>query len=258
MQLGDSIQKTISAYADDNVDAHVVVSHRYQFIYVRIAKNASTSLTSEFSKERYQSEKMRYSKVDPEHKQRYFTFAFVRDPVERFLSGYHELVTRKSTPPAKRWANLGRDVGSDIGEVSKDYLSIEDPIKRLKAFLSLIELGKWDNHIKDQLAFLRHIEFNYLATIQSSESDLDNIYTHLAMGDRPKIERKNTRIQRLRRAEWAKRSGEAQQSEDKFQVGHLFFRKDLDAETLQSIQKAYAKDLHLYEAALNAQSLLND
>jgi hypothetical protein len=226
--LSEEVQACISDYSGTNVNPQVICCHRYRFIYVRIAKNASTTFSAEFVKDRYGGEKTSYSDLDDDIKEKYFTFAFVRDPVERLLSGYHELIIRETKAPF------------DTG----DYLDIEQPYGRLKYFLSLLKQCKWDNHIRDQLAFLKNTKIDYLACIQSSYEDVAFIFKHLSMGAVPEVGRRRTRIQLVKQ----------EQDRNRMQLAHVFFRKDLDEDLLSSVSEIYQMDVAFYQAVLQARA----
>ncbi|GAH06581.1 unnamed protein product, partial [marine sediment metagenome] len=73
---------------------HCVISDRFRFICLLIAKNGSSSLRVEFGQDIYDSYEQLYRLIDRQVRDSYFTFATIRDPVSRLLSAYQEISLR--------------------------------------------------------------------------------------------------------------------------------------------------------------------
>ena len=71
-----------------------VVSERFEFIYLAIAKVASSTCRIEFDRPYYSSRECLGVTLDAEIREKYFTFTFLRDPVSRTLSAYQEVSFR--------------------------------------------------------------------------------------------------------------------------------------------------------------------
>lgn len=111
-----------------------VVSDAHRLLVPLIAKNATSTLRIELAKEEYGSHECLWSALTSVQK-RYRTFAVIRDPLDRFLSGYYEVTlrTRNRTPPLH------------------DFIAADGGISDVYAFLEHIHSrGFLDSHIATQ------------------------------------------------------------------------------------------------------------
>ncbi len=112
----------------------VLVSDEYRFIFVHVPKAASTTVRA-LLWDRGGVDNLVYSKQTAYKRATYLTFAFVRDPLKRFVSAYDE-VCIKLGPTCAFY-----DTSSPQG---------------LRSFLAYTQQHPcWDEHVCDQLSFLR-------------------------------------------------------------------------------------------------------
>ena len=76
------------------------LSDTLRFIWVLVAKNASTTIRNALSGPPYRAAQMALKDVAPETRRSYLTFAFLRDPIDRTLSAYQEVSFRADEDPA--------------------------------------------------------------------------------------------------------------------------------------------------------------
>ena len=117
-----------------NTPALCIVSERFRFICLLIAKNATSTLRGEFKKDIYEARECRYVEVEEQKRQDYFTFAFLRDPVSRLLSAYQEISMRYEM----RQPRSSRRI----------FFAMEDTPERFQAFLDCVGDGRWDEHLR--------------------------------------------------------------------------------------------------------------
>ncbi|EKX54513.1 hypothetical protein GUITHDRAFT_132225 [Guillardia theta CCMP2712] len=137
----------------------VVVSDQYRFIFIQVPKAASTTvrvLLWNYGGKDAET----YDKLPLHKKLTYFTFAFVRDPVSRFISAYDEICLKLH-----------------------DSCSFYDRIssKGLKAFLNYtIQNPCWDEHVCEQMSFLQgFLRIDMIADISNLSTALTYISSRL-------------------------------------------------------------------------------
>ena len=119
------------------------VSDKNKLVFFVIPKNASTSIRNTTL---FKNCSNRTTFEDVEYKiknENYSTFAVLREPVERFISAYHEVVRghREDNP-----YDTARD---------KQFIKFDEEPKRFNLFLKEIESsGFFDSHLKPQMHFL--------------------------------------------------------------------------------------------------------
>lgn len=122
------------------------VSDKNKLVFFVIPKNASTSIrnTGLFNN---CSNRASFEDVkDRIENEGYNTFAVLREPVERFVSAYHEVVRghRRDNP-----------YNTALG---KDFIDVNEEPARFALFLKEIEKsGFFDSHLKPQVHFLTDI-----------------------------------------------------------------------------------------------------
>jgi len=117
----------------------VLVSDERKLVFMAIPKVALSSVKLALG--------MRFEPTFPFHlmHQGYMSFAIIREPVDRFVSGYTEVLVR-----------MGDDM-QDEPEIVQGLLSREDP-DRFMYFLEQVEERIFDAHIEHQVNFLNDKE----------------------------------------------------------------------------------------------------
>lgn len=111
----------------------MLVSNAFRFIYVHVPKAASTTVRA-LLWEREGIDDLVYSHLDKYQRETFLTFAFVRDPLRRFISAYDEVCLKLG--PTCRFYDAAGPGG-------------------LRAFLSYTRAHPcWDEHVCDQMSFL--------------------------------------------------------------------------------------------------------
>ena len=109
------------------------MSNAFRFIYVHVPKAASTTVRA-LLWEREGIDDLVYSHLDKYQRETFLTFAFVRDPLRRFISAYDEVCLKLG--PTCRFYDAAGPGG-------------------LRAFLSYTRAHPcWDEHVCDQMSFL--------------------------------------------------------------------------------------------------------
>jgi hypothetical protein len=186
------------------------VSTRRKFIYFNVAKVASTSLkqltgaahaaravqslctvdpvdgrVTAFRPHKGRSE---YS-TEPEDAAGYFVFAFVRDPVARFLSGFHTV--------AKRGAAGGAYVDSKRMPFVR---VVHDDRAQMAAFFGDADAngGPWEEHTAPQSFYLSHpqsrvpVAFDFVGRVESFERDWRELERRAGLAPAQGLPRRNS------------------------------------------------------------------
>ncbi len=118
------------------------ISETYKIIFIPIPKNASTSVRSignlEFRQGNFLAYKTRIANGE------YKTFAILREPISRFVSGYIEVCKRAT--------------GDSTAILKRDFYWIKNPHKRFILFLDELESEWFDAHMFPQHYFLYDYE----------------------------------------------------------------------------------------------------
>jgi SAM-dependent methyltransferase len=196
-----------------------LVSHKHRFIYFPIAKNASSSLKSEFSKPRYGTEEIKACKLDADSFRDYFTFTFLRDPLSRVTSAYQEISLRIEM--------------NDSKTPSMAFSEMADSSERFEAFLEQLRTNHWDPHVKPQRDFTGGLELDFWGRTESLQDDLDQVFDKLGLGPCPVLPERRSRAQRKRIHGYDR---------------YLIQPENLPAHLISLIRGIYRKDIELIEA----------
>ena len=144
---------------------HTWMDHDRKLIYCKIPKNAGSTMMKVLG---FSYERRYLHPADPED---YFVFAILRDPVERFFSGFGELCKRQSGVT-----------------VHSDFWRYEDPRDKLRALVDEMEVAMvrnpycFDPHIRPQVWYLSYDDgspyrvdkFYDVADLNAAVSDLSS------------------------------------------------------------------------------------
>ncbi len=194
-----------------------VVSDRHRFIYLT-AQNATSSLKAELSNEHCGGVVLARAQVADKLWNQYFTFAFLRDPLTRFLSAYQEVSL-----------HMERDKLEP-----RPFGRMPDGLDRFQAFLADVEQnGPWNEHIALQLAFVERRRIDFWGLVETLQDDFQQIYTRLGLGTCPVLPKRRSRSGR----------------EEKDGISRFAFHpEDLDATTIERIYDLYREDVLLIRA----------
>ena len=202
---------------EDLPRALAVVSRRYRCIWLSIAKNASSTLRAELRQERFEPYEDSYRRLDAEVRRTYFTFAFVRHPVTRFLSAYQEISMRLEAP------------GADASRFAFEALPAGLP--RLESFLDRAEQGLWDQHLKRQVDFLEGVRLDFLGRVETLEADLAAVCARIGADPPAELPRRRSREERARVYGYDR---------------HWLREEELPERLADRVRRLYARDLELW------------
>ena len=197
-----------------------IVSTRYQFLYVSVPKNASSTLRFEFQQEPYFGQELIYGKVPASQRDTLFTFTALRHPATRLLSAYQEVSIRHDNQT---------DQYPDF-----DFWQLPDQPERFDAFLETLKEDKFDAHLWDQADYLRRIRRMdlYLRT-ESLEEDLTGLAARLGFKPPSGLPMRRSRQSRI----------------DKYQYdSYIIELSSLSSAQVRQIEDLYADDMRLYES----------
>lgn len=156
-----------------------VVSDRYKFICILIAKNATSTLKAEFRQPSYQSYECQFDQIETNKLNTYFTFTLLRDPVTRLLSAYQEISMRKDGQ-----ASFAHD---------PSFFSMPDNQDRFVTFLSEVKRQKWDPHIIDQQDHIRDKRLDFLGTVETFDRSMTYVFDRLGIPDYTPLPKRRSR-----------------------------------------------------------------
>jgi len=196
-----------------------VVSDKFRFVWIHVAKNASSTLSAELRRERYGgrvTDSLPWQSELPG----YFTFAFLRDPVTRLLSAYQEV-------------SLGHEAGwRDFSD--RGFIALPEGMARFEAFLDELAERHWDPHVADQCRHLEGFEPDFLGRVEHLAEDLARVYERLGMGPVAELPKRRSRESRREQHRYAR---------------HVIRPEELSASLRERIRALYADDVALYERA---------
>jgi len=191
----ESCAKSLRIHDFYKLPVRIVLSHQFKFIYVDIHKAASSTIRILLARvfganHSYKKSLLRppelpldrdtlvSTDISSKTFQSYFVFTFVRDPISRFGSSFHEY-QRQSI------AN-----GNDLGSV----LSISDALDRL------LSGNRVNAHFKSQMDQLYgstsdgdRFTFDFVGSVESIYRDFSYVLSHLGRVPTPSIPRSNRR-----------------------------------------------------------------
>jgi hypothetical protein len=167
----------------------ILVDDEHKFVYVPISKNACTSIKNWYAKIKGDTEYSLDTSADFHSKQGakynklftedYFKFAIVRNPWERLLSAYKFKFLKKKDPPVPQ---LNKKINGNENKT----ISFEQFVKYVCSSTDL----ECDVHWKPQHIFFNDIKLDYLAKMETLESDLKEISKNI--GFEIKLEKLNS------------------------------------------------------------------
>jgi hypothetical protein len=192
----------------------IFASEQHKFVYLQIAKNASSTLRTEFDRPSYGVRQLQPNERLPDG---CLHFAVLRDPIDRVLSAYHEVSFR---------ADIHDDYLPDAA-----FVSMAEGPARFSSYLDEIERGPWDGHVLSQALIIEALRIDEFASVEHLQTDISRI---LKMCD-------ITDISTLRLL----RSG-AERIKHGYRK-HYVVRSDLTPAFASRIRQLYAEDVELYE-----------
>ena len=195
-----------------------VVSNRYRFICLLIAKNASSTLRTKFGQDRYDSYEEIYTKIDRRSRDAYFTFATLRDPVTRLLSGYQEVSMRFEMNP------------DDYAQ--KPFFLMDDTPERFDAFLETLGDTRWDPHLQHQTDHLAGVRVDLFASVDRLQEGVDKLYRRLGISPSPTLSVRRSRKERKEVHGYGR---------------FILSSDDLNDGALSRIRDIYEADIRLYD-----------
>ncbi|GAG78220.1 unnamed protein product, partial [marine sediment metagenome] len=146
--------------------AHCVVSDRFRFICLLIAKNASTTLRKEFGQGIYDSYEHRYRSLDQRVREIYFTFAALRDPVSRLLSAYQEISMHFESDELPNPPERG-------------FFLMDDTAERFESFVDALDDASWDEHLLPQVYSLAGVRVDLFVRVEQLQLDIREVFSRL-------------------------------------------------------------------------------
>ncbi|MCR9138478.1 MAG: PqqD family peptide modification chaperone [Alphaproteobacteria bacterium] len=202
--------------AIDPFDVVCVVSDRFEFICLLLPKNASSTLREELRRDIYESREHRYTTISPEIRNRYYTFAALREPISRLLSAYQEVSYRFEL--------------TSMGQSGRDFFTMKDTPARFKRFLSELGSACWDIHLLPQARLLSGVRVDQFFHVERIQDGMSNVFERLNMGKCPTLP-----VSRSRGA----------RAEDLGYRRYMIKPDDLDQSSLSFIERVYEADIRL-------------
>lgn len=223
--IGRCLEDLAALGAIDPFPLVCVVSDRFRFICLLLPKNGSETLRREFGQTVYESRELIYAHIKPDIREQYFTFGVLRDPVDRLLSAYQELSLR---------FEVFREDLSD-----RDFFTMEDSPKRFSRFLSELGGGMWDIHVMPQTKHLSDIHVDKFCFFERLQDDIEEVFTHLEMGECPTLPVIRSRKQR---------------ADDNTFRRFMISPGDLNEESRTFIERVYKQDIALRQTLQSSSS----
>lgn len=197
------------------------VSHRCRFIWILVAKNASSTLRAEFERGIYQASSDRYENLPPRVRRDYFTFVFLREPVARLLSAYQEVSFR---------AEQGQP---DLSEMA--FVGMPEGLARFEAFLDEVERTAWDGHVRSQARFVDNARIDYWGSVENLQADIARIFWRIGIREVPRLPRRRSRNERAAQHGY---------------TAHILHREEITPELRGRIRRVYREDEELYQRVI--------
>ena len=161
-----------------------VISDKYRFVCVLIAKNASSTLRRELCLPRYEGREMRLHDIEREKLDSYFCIAFLRDPLSRAASAYQEISLR-----------------SDLHNrplADKSFFDLDDGPERFRKFAEELDDGRWDAHTRPQADYVEGLHLDFCGRIETLARDFATIMARIGLEAPPVLPRRRSRSGRQR------------------------------------------------------------
>lgn len=189
-------------------------SEEKKLAFFAVPKNASTALRNSIGP----TDAKYYFDEGVELGDDVVKFTVIREPVDRFVSAYLEV--------------LKRAIIDCPGTRGKKFYTIRDEKERFKEFINEIDKnGFWENHARPQSFYLSDKDGNIL--------DLDFVFNFNQIADGLDKMAEETGIRLTPKREWFHHPGDKQ-------IVHSY----IDDELRERIKKIYAKDFELYEKSV--------
>jgi hypothetical protein len=201
------------------------ISDEKKFIFIHVPKTAGTSIHISFKNIFAVSDRsdpppdLHHLKISSlEDKKDYFSFAVVRNPFDRFLSGYRDFTQNKFSGVFDRDARVDYHLSTPEGQSFEDFC---------KAFVD----SEWskDIHFAPQNEFIcinDKVAINKVVRFEQIDADLKEVYDHLDLN-----------------FEAFKGAGKARATVK----NHEDYRKEYSDHTKKIIENFYQKDLELFK-----------
>ena len=200
-----------------------VISDKFQFIVLLLPKNASSTIRKQLKKDLFAGHEQSYYNLLPEQLD-YYKAVFLRDPIDRFLSGYHEVYCRH-IGQGQYFKRHGIDK-----ERTLHFLNPKDDVDSMYEFLDHIEnRGFFNVHIYRQVDIIGEVPVDFYFSVEQLQRDFQQLY-HLigaAQSQEPLPFLRKRRVRKDRR-------------------NFIYNREELPEDLIQQIKKIYAEDIELY------------
>ncbi|MGI9628305.1 MAG: sulfotransferase family 2 domain-containing protein [Longimicrobiales bacterium] len=196
-------------------------SEERQYIWIHVAKNASSTLRSIFGNDLYQARSCCYVDLPPHIRRGYTTIVFLRNPIERTLSAYQEVSLRADT-----------DEGYLTG---RKFLGMPEGLDRFAVFLDEVSQDPWDGHVLSQSRFIQGIRVDLWGTVETIEADLARVCTRVNISRPEVIPKFRSRAERVASGQY---------------FAHDLDRQDLTPHLAKRILDIYREDYRLYQEVI--------
>jgi len=193
----------------------------YRFIWILVAKNASSTLRQEFERDQYRTDFELHENLAPQIKRDYFTFVFLRDPVYRALSAYQEVSYR---------ADLNKEYLSNSA-----FVGMPEGLERFESFLDEVRQKPWDGHVLPQARFVDDARIDYWGSVDNLQNDIEMIFRHLGIRDIPNLPRHRSRSERA--------------SAGRYKM-HFIRPNEITPDLVSKIRRIYHEDEELYNRVI--------
>lgn len=196
-------------------------SPKHRYIWIHVAKNASSTLGSIFGHDRHDASSNSYLDLPEEVRRDYTTIVFLRHPIERTLSAYQEVSLR-----------------ADIVDgylIDREFVQMPAGLERFSAFLDAVSQDPWDDHVLSQTQSIRGARVDLWGTVETIEPDLVRICGRVGISPPERVWRYRSRAERMATGRYRT---------------HNLYRRDLTPELLERILDVYREDDEIYRRVI--------
>lgn len=148
-----------------------VVSHENKLIFIGVSSNASTSIRNALNLKGYDNNYISILSGGSMEIE-YSTFAILRDPIERLISGYLKVCDRAT--------------GDSPHILKTNFYKLKDQKKRFYEFVNELEKGMFDCHIERQCFYLtdskgKLFDIDYYLTVENLSEDFSIMCKELGL-----------------------------------------------------------------------------